>query len=331
MTGRARPDADPEFVDDLRSFLEDGVDDVVGPATADSGRLVVTKDRLTRALSCPVHRSADRGAGRVDDGLHGIVDGRPDGRSFSPALACGAMVGALFRQVVAVGAVDDPMDDALGALALDEHQAALVGWIRALPEAERSELRAEVARQALGLVERWPSFEPSWLPRTNETARVPIARGSVELRARVDFAVGRPDRNRASVALVDVVTGTRRPEHRAGRRFDALVETLRGPAPPFAVATYYSRTGELDVDPVDHDLLVAAARRTVRGARVLLGGDESLDDGSTCAVCRTLLRRPPVVVAVDVADPMGRDDAPAHPGSTVPVAPVVAFTAGVAA
>jgi len=138
MTGRARPDADPEFVDDLRSFLEDGVDDVVGPATADSGRLVVTKDRLTRALSCPVHRSADRGAGRVDDGLHGVVDGRPDGRSFSPALACGAMVGALFRQVVAVGAVDDPMDDALGALALDEHQAALVGWIRALPEAERS-------------------------------------------------------------------------------------------------------------------------------------------------------------------------------------------------
>ena len=51
MTGRARPGADPEFVADLRAFVEDGLDDVAGRTTVDSGRLVVTKDRLTRALA----------------------------------------------------------------------------------------------------------------------------------------------------------------------------------------------------------------------------------------------------------------------------------------
>ena len=331
MTGRARPGADPEFVADLRAFVEDGLDDVAGRTTVDSGRLVVTKDRLTRALACPVHRAVAPGTRQPADRQHGGADGQQDGRSFTTPLACGALVGALFRQVVIVGTVDDPMDDALGALALDDHQAPLVAWIEAMPAAERSELRAEVDRQAGGLLERWPSFEASWLPRTNETVRVPVAGGAVELCARVDFAVGRPDRDRASVALVDVVTASRRPEHRDGRRFDALVETLRSHVPPFAAATYYSRTGELDGDPVDHELLIEAARRTLAGARVLLGAVQSASDGSSCAVCRALLRRPPVVVALDTVDPVGPDADPARTGGPDPVAPVVAFPEGVAA
>ncbi len=96
-----------------------------------------------------------------------------------------------------------------------------------------------------------------------------LAGGAVELSARVDLAIGRPAEDLASVAIVEVKSGSRRAEHRADLHFYALIESLRNPAPPFAVATYYTRTGELDVDPVCEELLVAAARRTLAGIRTL--------------------------------------------------------------
>jgi hypothetical protein len=188
-----------------------------------------------------------------------------------------------------------------------------------MAEADRSELRAEVDRQARGLLERWPSLDPSWMPRTQEVLRAALVGGTVELRTRVDLAVGRPSAGEASVALLEVVSGARRPEHRDDRRFAALVAALRGPVPPFAVATYYSRTGELEVDPVDHEYLVSGARRCLSAARVLLGTDQAPPDDADCAACRTLLRRPPVVVPVDAAD---RDGGSTTAGAVVGDGPV---------
>jgi hypothetical protein len=329
VTGRARPAADPEFAAELRTFLEDGLAGPIGPAAASrTGRLLMTRDRLSHALACPVHRSA-AWSGEPTGALPGGRTGEP--RTFSTPLACGALVGALFRQIVAVGGTDDPMADALEALSLDDRQAPLVDWIRGLPAAEWSGLAAEVDRQAAGLLERWPTLDATWLPRTQEMLRAQLADGAVELGVRVDLAVGRPNRHEASVALLDVVSGARRPGHADDRRFAALVAALRGPVPPFAVATYYSRTGELDVDPVDHEYLVAAAQRCLAAATVLLGGERAPSDGSTCAACRPLLRRPPVVVAVDGAVGAGGSTGargPEHVDPAIrvhPVDPVVAF------
>jgi len=325
MTGRARPTVDPAFVADLRAYLDEGLTDVVvGP-----DRLVITRDRLTQVLLCPSHRSPDRCPTHVIPARPAAHREAP-GRSFNLGLACGALVGALFRQIVATGAVADPMGDALDALGLDGYQTPLVAWVEGLDAAERSALRAEVERQAEGLVARWPSFDPSWLPRTDQSARAPLAGGSVELRSRVDFAVGRPDRSSASVALVDVVTGARRPEHREARHFDALVETLRGHAPPFATATYLARTGELDVDPVDHELLATAARRTLSGIRQVLGVEAPAADGTSCAVCRTLLVRPAVVVAVGAPTPVATGR-PESAGAPDPLGAVATFPEEVAA
>ena len=86
--------------------------------------------------------------------------------------------------------------------------------------------------------------------------------------------------------------GTRRVEHRAELHFYALVETLRSLTPPFVVATYYTRTGELDTDPVTAELLAAAARRTVAGARSLLGLAQGVEPRRTpnglCGSCAAL-------------------------------------------
>lgn len=184
-------------------------------------------------------------------------------------MACGAMVDVLFRQLVTVGSIGDPMADALAALSVDDRQRELASWIERMPKPELAELRAEVERQAVALVRRWPRLEPGWLPRTQEALRVGLAGGAVELSARVDLAVGRPAEDRASVAIVEIKSGVRRAEHRADVHFYALVEALRNPAPPFVVATYYTRTGELDVDPVTDELLESAARRTLAGIRAM--------------------------------------------------------------
>jgi hypothetical protein len=190
-------------------------------------------------------------------------------------MAGGSLIDALFRQLVTTGSIGDPMQDAMDALALDDRQADLLTWIGNLSLTERGALKAEVDRQSINLVDRWPRLDPSWLPRTQVPMRVGLAGGSIELSGRVDLAIGRPELGVASVAIVEVKSGARRLEHRKDLHFYALVETLRNPAPPFAVATYYTRTGELDVDPVSDELLASAARRTLAGIGALgrMGAD----------------------------------------------------------
>jgi hypothetical protein len=253
ITGRPRPTADPELVVMLRHGLEEGLlsegggqSPRGGPTGLAEPPLVVTKDRLTRALSSDARRRDVEFGQRLP----------------TVSMACGAMVDVLFRQLVTVGSIGDPTADALAALSIDDRQRELVTWIECLPKSEVAELRAEVERQADGLVRRWPKLDAAWLPRTQEALRVGLA-------------VGRPAQQRASVAIVEIKSGARRIEHRADLHFYALVEALRNPAPPFVVATYYTRTGELDVDPVTEELLVAASQRTLAGIRALLPDRES--------------------------------------------------------
>jgi len=238
----------------------------------------VTKDRITRALACDVHR-----------GVRDLGDRVP-----SLALARGALVDVLFRQLITVGTVGDVLSDGLDALSVDDYQIPLVAWIGQLSHAERAELRAEVERQIERLRERWPAFDPSWLPRTQETLRVPL--GAHTLSTRVDLALGRPGGRAASVAIVEVKSGARRQEHRADLHFYALVETLRSLAPPFVVATYYTGTGEVDVDPVDAGLLGTAARRCMAGIRAMTGDAPKADrhrcPQGWCAACRAQPIRP---------------------------------------
>ncbi len=62
--------------------------------------------------------------------------------------------------------------------------------------------------------------------------------------------------------------------------------------PPFVVATYYTRTGELDTDPVTAELLTAAARRALVGARSLFrlaeGHEPRRTPNGLCGRCAAL-------------------------------------------
>jgi hypothetical protein len=210
------------------------------------------------------------------------------------ALACGAVIDVLFRQLVVTGIIDDPMADALAALAVDDRGAAMASWIEQLPQAERTELTAEVDRQVDGLRRRWPVLDPSWLPRTQQVLRVRLGDGAVDLSARVDLTIGVPDDAVSSMAFVDVRSGARRPEHRHDLHFAALIEALRSPTPPFVVATYYTRTGELDVEPVTEDLLMGAAVRTLQGIGLL--SEQAVEHPVSVSSIRPPARYAPSVV-----------------------------------
>ena len=217
MKDRPRPLADPGLRAHLRDLIEDALAgalpaDGQAPWGASRGggaavargagipsswsvpgpaphTLVITKDTVTRALP----GGADRSTGAtIPD-----VPAEP-----SAALAVGAMVDVLFRQLVTTGAVADPWAEALEALDLDTHSAPLASWVRALPASAQSEIAAEVDRQVSGLEARWPTLAPGWLPRTHESFRVPLLGGRAELLARVDLAIGKPSPEQSSVGIV---------------------------------------------------------------------------------------------------------------------------------
>jgi hypothetical protein len=283
FTGRARPRSDSDLVERLRAVIERGLgaDDL---AQVDGPRIVVTTGRLAHVLACHIHRRGPQS----------------DTRQPTVALACGVLMDVLFRQLVTIGTIEDPIRDGLDALAIDGRHHALLGWIGQLAPSNRVMLDAEVQRQTLDLIDRWPKLDPRWLPRSRLALRVEMFGGAVELSTHVDLAIGRPSPNVSSVGFVDVRSGRRRPGHRDDRHFAVLVDTLRSPAPPFVVATYYTRTGELDVDPVSEDLLFAAARRTAEGLRRMYRptAEElaSLGPDRRCSACSLLDERDPCYV-----------------------------------
>jgi hypothetical protein len=256
--GTARPVVDPGLAGGLRDWLEDGLAGEVadaapglgapgGDATATTVR--VTKETLTAVLLCEAHWLARR----------------TTPRGLTVELARGALVDALFRQWVTTGRLENPFRDALGAVTVGGDEEGIAAYVEGLPDGDRRMLEEEIAEHAAGILTRWPVPSPAWLPRTQERVVVPLAGGRVLLSGVVDLALGGPAAGEASVCVVEIKSGRRRLEHRADLHFYALLETLRSGAPPFRIATYYTRSGELDVEPVTDDVLAGATERTLAG------------------------------------------------------------------
>jgi hypothetical protein len=250
-----RPGVDPGLAGGLREWLEDGVAEVAGALPPEAPPLVVDRRELT-GRSVPEPGTA---------------------REVTIPLVRGAMVGALFRQLVTTGQTGDPVTDAMAALRVDDGSADIIEFLRRLPAGERAELHREVVAHAANLVSRWPALAPGWYPRTRVRLSIPLAGGRIVLAGVVDLMLGAPPDGRASVCVVDIRSGERRVEHRADLHFLGLLETLRSGAAPFRLATYYSGTGEIDAEDVPDAALLSSVRRTLdsvvhRGRLAARGG-----------------------------------------------------------
>lgn len=273
-----RPRVDPGLAGGLRDWLEDALSEAVAELSEDAAPVRVTKEAINQVLVCEAHLVAARGVPRP----------------VTAELARGSLVDALFRQWVTTGALGDPMDDALGALAVTGDPDGVAGWVESLDARTRQALAEELGAHAVRLAQSWPVPAPSWMPRTQERLVVPLAGGRVVLSGVVDLALGAPSAGRASVCIVEVKSGRRRVEHRGDLHLYALLETLRSGAPPFRVATFYSATGELDVEPVGSDALQGALHRAVAGAvrlcRLAAGAEPGRTPNPLCAWCTSLPR-----------------------------------------
>lgn len=274
--GPARPAVDPGLAGGLRDWLQDGLAGSVAALDPEADPVRLTKERLNQVLVCEAHLAARRGAART----------------VSAELARGTMVDALFRQWVTTGRVDDPWADGLAALDADGDRDGIADFLRTLPAERRQAIADEVGEHAARITEAWPVPAAGWLPRTQERLLVPLAGGKVLLSGVIDLALGTPSAGQASVCVVEIKSGRRRVEHRADLHLYALMETLRSGAPPFRVATYYTATGELDVEPVGRDVLVSALHRVLAGAvrlcRLATGAEPSRTPNPLCAWCGEL-------------------------------------------
>jgi hypothetical protein len=267
---------DPELAGGLREWLEDALAEAVGALAVDAPDVRVRKDALTQVLVCEGHFAASRAAPRV----------------VTVELARGSLVDALFRQWVTVGEIGEPLTDSLAALATEDGGDGVVAFVAEIPAERRRALAAELAAHVARIRGDWPVPSPAWLPRTQERVMVPLVGGRVVLSGVVDLALGGPALDQASVCLVEVKSGARRVEHRADLHFYALLETMRSGAPPFRVATYYSATGELDVESIGEDVLVGALQRvvaaTTKMCRLAAGAAPVLTPNPLCAWCAGL-------------------------------------------
>ncbi len=279
--GAERPLVDPGLAGGLRDWLEDALAPSVAALAPDAAPVRISKETINQVLLCEAgHLARQQTAPGV-----------------SVELVRGALVDALFRQWVTVGRVADPFEDALGALAVDPGAAVAVEWVAALSANERGALAEEVAAHAARIATDWPVPSPAWLARTQERLSVPLAGGRVLLSGVVDLALGAPSTGRASVCVVEVKSGRRRVEHRGDIHLYALLETLRSGAPPFRVGTYYSATGELDVEQVGRDVLVSALHRVLAGAERIValaaGAEAPRRPNPLCPGCPGLPRCEP--------------------------------------
>lgn len=275
--GEKRPEVDPGLAGGLRDWLEDGLAGYTRAVSAEAP-VRVTKEAVNRVLTCEaLSRSAVR-------------------REVTFELARGVLVDALFRQWVTVGSFSDPWEDALSAVEC-EADKSVYEFVGGLDPETRGRLVSEVGGQASRIRASWPVSSPAWLARTQERIEVPLAGGAVVLAGVVDLAFGAPCEGRASVCLVELKSGVRRLEHRGDIHFYALLETLRSGAPPFRIATYYSATAELDVEPVGEDVLVSALHRTLAAAQRMCklesGAEPTRTPNPLCAWCVELPHCPP--------------------------------------
>lgn len=250
-----RPLVDAGLAGGLRAWLEDGVAAALGAGWAGGGagdQGVEGAAAGAGAVPVVVDRWSMTSAGSGED-----ERGDLGGPRLTVAAARQAMVECLFRQLVTVGCVGRPFDDAVAGLRLTVRGAEVVAFVSSLPRAQRDLLRRDVTAHGRAMAAGWPALPSAWLPRTTARRSVPLSGGRVVLRATAPLALGAPAARRSSVCLVDVRAGGPNPEHGVDRRLLALAETLCAGAPPCRVATYYPSSSHVETEDPDDGTLAA--------------------------------------------------------------------------
>ena len=261
----ARPSFDPGLAGGLRAWLEDAAYGVVASRGDLAPPLVLGPRELLGAADVA--------------GAAGGIGGPGAGRSEDAIVS--RLVHALFRRLVVdgvvVGAVDDPLGDALDALRAEGSggaAASTVVSVETMEEAARTALGAVVATHAAHLSDLVPRLAPGWMPRTDDRVAIPLAGGRVVLHGVFDLLVGLPRPGTASLCALGLCTGGSWARERRSLHYLALLETLRSGAPPFRLALLETGSGRYGIEDVREEHLRAIASHLAAwlGAATEAGG-----------------------------------------------------------
>ena len=244
-----RPTFDAGLRHELRAELEAALEPLVPDLGTDT--LFINKRALTAVHACEGRYLAER----------------EEPFAWSPAIARGTVAHKAIE--LSVGWRGEPVPGELvdEALARLTHGSDSVGdWLQTATEADVAELRALATEQVTTFLETFPPLEPRWRPVTESRVRVELCDGAVVLSGKIDLSLGRADGTTAGKVIIDLKSGSLRPEHVDDLRFYALLETIRLGTPPRLVATYALDQGRPMVERVTVDVLAAALRRTIAGA-----------------------------------------------------------------
>lgn len=249
-----RPRFDPGLAGGLRAWLEDAAGELVAARGEDAPPLFLGPRLLWTGSAAAADPQTTAGA---------------DTSSIELVLSC--LVRALFRQVVTVGHVGDPLSDAMAALQVDPARAGMAAQIERMSDATRDALSAALDVHAANLLHLTPRFAPRWLPRTHDRVAIPLAGGRVVLGGVFDLLVGAPVPGMATLCALGLTTGGRWAQARTALHYLALLETLRSGTPPFRVALLHSAIGRYGVEDVLEEHLRAVVSHVVAQLAGLAG------------------------------------------------------------
>ncbi|MGH9027501.1 MAG: PD-(D/E)XK nuclease family protein [Acidimicrobiia bacterium] len=271
--GQDRPRFAPALAQELRARLDADL------AALDLGeKLVVSKHAIQAVLDCE---------GRYRSQLY-------EPFAWSVQNVRGKVAHRAIERLVISGQRDDPLGlteavmDHFASTA-DDEPGGPGDFLRAACDADRDLVLGEAGDAVTKFAIDWPPISRRWTPRVESTTSYPLRDGMIELRGRVDLALGRPEGNEARVLVVDLKTGREYPNHIHDVRFYALVETLARGVPPFRVASYYLESGTFRAEDVSAETLEVACRRTVDAVRLIqeihTGREPQLTPNPSCDWC----------------------------------------------
>jgi hypothetical protein len=243
---------DPGLAGGLRAWLEDGASALVA-ARGDGPPLFLGPRVL---LGQP---SSEPGPKPGPEWRSGSLEAVP----YPSQVVTSYLVHALFRQLVTIGAVGDPLTDALDALRLHPHRAGLVRQVSGMNGPARAALASELATQVGHLRDLTPHFAPGWLPRTDDRVAIPLAGGRVVLSGVFDLLVGAPVAGQATVCALQLTSGGPWAMARTALHYLALLETLRHGSPPYRLGLLDSTVGRYVIEDVRQEHLRAMASHVV--------------------------------------------------------------------
>ncbi len=261
----------PEFIDELRTFLDDRARDATSGLEEGLVPLRLLKSRIVSLERCERLALAEASESRAPEPM-------------TAERFRGNALDLFVIHQLAAGRALDPTE-VIRSMAAAEGDAALLDYMETVEAGDDGALGAVLDPLATVVADSWSDIAAAWVPRTQTRASAVFDEGSVICTGRLDVELGGVISGRPGV-VVEVKSGQPRQEHAAEVYFYALLVALRDRRAPAAVLRWYPGAAPA-ISPVSAEVLESVAVRIVDSmsawARLVAGSAAARDQSDFAA------------------------------------------------